>query len=160
MEYRRIVVLLGAIIFLVSGFLPLLSASWLVLEESKFAASPSLFDIYSSFGQLGQVGITPIATAIPSGALVILLTIVLYPIAIVLGFAGILKSKLALVAGILGIICWIGAIMTVSSLQSFVESIPPIYGSFSVEYGYGIFVGLIGAIIMLVAYFLEKLGLK
>ena len=146
MEYWKIAALVGAIVFLVSAFLPLVAAGLFGL---------SLVDLYSligwAFGQsevsLGLVDLPAEATVPMIG---ILLTLILYPITVILGFVSFLKRKLALVAGILGIICWVGAIIFIASIQSMLGMFAEVLG-----YGAGIFVGLAGAIILLVASFLK-----
>jgi hypothetical protein len=77
---------------------------------------------------------------------------ILYPIAVIIGFLGFLKRRLALTAGILGIICWIIPLMTINGIQ--------VATQLNVQQGYGIYAGMVGAIIMLVGYVLQKLGLK
>ena len=136
LEYGKITVLLGAIIFSASGFLPLVSFG----NEYQ----PSLFGLYAGFGQVGQ----QIAAAVFG----FFLTLILYPIAVIIGFLGFLKRRLALTAGILGIICWIIPLMTINGIQAATQ--------LNVQQGYGIYAGMVEAIIMLVGYVLQKLGLK
>jgi len=122
MDYWKIVALVGTIIFLVSGFLPMFSTS-----EFSF----SLFNFYRG------------SVTIDAGVIGILLTIILYPVAVILGFVSILKRKVAMVAGIVGLICWFG---TLAYLVQFnVVSLA----------GAGIYVGIVGAVIMAIAYFVK-----
>ena len=122
MDYGKIVALVGTIIFLVSGFLPMISASEFIF---------SLFNLYT-----GKV-------TIDAGVIGILLTIILYPVAVILGFVSVLKRKVAMVAGIVGLICWIGTLAYLA--QSNAVSLA----------GVGIYVGIAGAVIMAIAYFLK-----
>ncbi|MEM3565999.1 MAG: hypothetical protein QXK18_03905 [Candidatus Bathyarchaeia archaeon] len=127
MEKWQITAILGTIIFLIAGALPLV-------------AGVSLFDAYGAVLSGAGAGGIPISTA----SVGILLTIILYPITVILGFVSIIKRKLAIIAGILGIICWIGAILFINEISGGV-----------LGYGYGIYVGFIGAIILLVTYFIK-----
>lgn len=122
MNYWKIVALVGTIIFLVSGFLPMISASEFSL---------SLFNLYTG------------SVTIDAGVIGILLTIILYPIAVVLGFISILKRKVAMAAGIVGLICWIGTLAYLAQANAVSLA------------GAGIYVGIAGAVIMAIAYFLN-----
>jgi len=122
MDYWKIVALVGTIIFLVSGFLPMISAS-----EFSF----SLFNLYTG------------SVTIDAGVIGILLTIILYPVAVILGFVSILKRKVAMVAGIVGLICWIGTLAYLAQANAVSHA------------GVGIYVGIAGAVIIAVAYFLK-----
>jgi hypothetical protein len=146
----KIIALFGAIVFLASAFLPLLAAGSLGV---------SLVEFYSLIGWiLGQSeassGIFSGPVNLPAEATLavigMFLTLILYPAAVVLGFLSFLKRKLALVAGTLGIICWVGAIIFIAGIQSMAGTFAEALG-----YGAGIFVGIAGAIILLVAYFLK-----
>jgi hypothetical protein len=138
LEYWKISALIGAIIFLASGFLPFISAG------GGVASSP-LTDIYNGLG-FGMDWGTVFST-LPMYGIGWLLAMILYPVTVVLGLASFLRRKLALLAGILGIICGIGEIMMISGVQSY-------FGG-AIEYGYGIFVGFAGAIIMLAANYIK-----
>jgi hypothetical protein len=122
MDYGKIVALVGTIIFLVSGFLPMISAS-----EFSF----SLFNLYTG------------SVTIDAGVIGILLTIILYPVAVILGFVSILKRKVAMVAGIVGLICWIGTLAYLAQANAVSHA------------GVGIYVGIAGAVIITIAYFLK-----
>jgi hypothetical protein len=151
LENWKFIALIGAIIFLASGFLPLLAVGSLGV---------SLVDFYSLIGWiLGQSeassGIFSGPINLPAEATVavigMFMTLILYPVAVVLGFLSFLRRKIALVAGILGVICWLGAIMFIAGIQS-MAGMP----AEELGYGAGTFVGLAGAIILLVAYFLKR----
>jgi hypothetical protein len=144
LEYWKISALIGAIIFLASGFLPFIS----YISAGGGVASSPLTDIYSGLG-LGMDWGTVFST-LPMYGIGWLLAMILYPVTVVLGLASFLRRKLALFAGILGIICGIGEIMMISGLQSLLAE----FGG-AIEYGYGIFVGFAGAIIMLAANYIK-----
>ena len=131
MDYWKIVALVGTIIFLVSGFLPMISAS-----EFSF----SLFNLYAVMGQAGE---NAGSVTIDAGVIGILLTIIPYPVAVILGFVSILKRKFAMVAGIVGLICWIGTLAYLAQANAVSHA------------GVGIYVGIAGAVIMAIAYFLK-----
>jgi hypothetical protein len=130
MEKWQISAVVGTIVFLVAGFLPLISVFGI--------ASISLIDIYGAFGGAMAAGIA-------IGFDLFLLTMILYPITIILGFASIIKPILATIAGILGIICWIVAMFTIS-----------LYSMGMLQYGIGVYVGLLGAIILLATRFIKS----
>jgi len=136
LEYWKIVAFTGTIIFLASAFLPLISVS--VLDTT---ASISLVDLYNALARAG--GQTAGDVTVPSGMYGILLTIVLYPVTVILGFVGIARRKASLAAGILGIICWLGSIIALSSIDALQYT------------GLGIYVGFVGAIILLLAFALK-----
>lgn len=136
MEYWKIMVLVGTIIFLISAFLPLITVT--VLDQP---ASISLVDLYSVLAQAGEQSIGDVT--VPSGLYGILLTIFLYPVTVIMGFVSIAKRKVALAAGILGIVCWLGSIIALSSLEALQYT------------GLGVYVGFIGSIIFLVSFALK-----
>jgi hypothetical protein len=122
MNCWKILALVGTIIFLFSGFLPMVSAS-----EFSF----NLSDFYTG------------SVTIDAGVIGILLTIILYPVAVILGFVSILKRKVAMIAGIVGLICWIGTLAYFAQVNAVSHA------------GVGIYVGIAGAVIMAIAYFLK-----
>jgi hypothetical protein len=143
LENWQVMALIGAIIFLVSGFLPLVSASALTITVSF-----SLIDFYRYIGQSTS---TTDTIPVPTSAYMMFLTLILYPITVILGFVSTVKQKVALAAGMLGIICWIGALWFVYDMNTLAMGM--------LQYGIGIFVGLVGAIIMFVASFLKPRGI-
>lgn len=102
--------------------------------------SSSLFNLYSALGQgWNIVGSITLYTA----TIGILLTMVIYPIVLVLGLVSLIKRKIAILAGILGLVCWIG---TLAYLAQF---------DFLSYTGLGVYLGIAGAVIMAIAYFLK-----
>jgi hypothetical protein len=136
--YSRIAALVGTIIFLVSAFLPLIIVpgfSWSLVDEYQNIGSMDWYSFFASY---------------PVSALGLLLLVILWPLAMGLCVASIFRRKIGLVAGVVGIVCWVGAVM-------YVMGVNPASGF--VQYGAGIFVGFAGAIILLVAYYVKpKLG--
>ncbi len=143
----KIVALVGTIVFLISGFLPLISASLF-----DFSFWYSLLNLYASLGQTVETGAG--AASVSAGSIGILLTIILYPLAIVLGLVSIARRKIALAAGILGIICWIGAMIAINEILS---GIPDI-GSPLQYVGLSAYIGFIGSIILIIASAMKPSG--
>jgi hypothetical protein len=141
LDYWKIAVLIGTMVFLISAFLPMTNVGVNLVDLYRIIVS--VMTQGSTSTDVGSLGTLP--ADIYVAAIGILLTIILWPIALILGFVSIAKRRVALAAGILGVICWIGAIMFVAILQSY----------YVVQYGAGIFVGFAGAVILLVAYFLK-----
>ena len=133
MEYWKIVALVGAVVFGVSVFLPVYSA---------LGFSRSLLDEYQD---LGSRDWGSYFSSYPASAVGLLLLAILWPIALVLCIVSIFRHRIALAAGVVGIICWIGAIMYIMGVPT----------SGLIQYGAGIFVGFAGAIILLVAYYIK-----
>jgi hypothetical protein len=133
LEYWKIVALVGIIVFLTSVFLPLISA---------FGTSDSLANVYQDIGSTDWAFLF---ANYPAATIGLLLLLILWPIALILSIVSIFKRKTSLIAGIVGIICWVGSVMYVS--QS------PLSGA--VQYGAGVFAGFAGAIIVLVAYYIK-----
>lgn len=140
MQYWKIVALIGAVIFLLSGFLPLVSVFNIV--------SISLVDVYRLIGA-ASTEISETSVPITASAIGLLLAIFLYIPAAIVGFVGVFKRKAALAAGILGLICWIGAVIGLAM------PIPDASFSLLQYVGAGVFVGFVAAIILIAAYFLK-----
>jgi hypothetical protein len=136
LESWKIAAFIGAILFLVSGLLPLIS-----LSLFDFSYWLSLLNVYASLGQTVESGAGSVSVS--AGSIGILLTIILYPIAVILGFVSVLKRGLALAAGILGIICWSGFLLALNELR-FLQYI-----------GLSVYLGFIGAIILIIAFALK-----
>jgi hypothetical protein len=144
LDYWKIAALIGTMVFLVSAFLPMTNVGVNLVDLYRIIVS--IMAQGSTSTDVASLGALP--ADIYVAAIGILLTIVLWPIALILGFVSIAKRRVALAAGTVGLICWIGAIMFVAVLQSY-------FGSDLLQYGTGIFVGFAGAVILLVAYFLK-----
>lgn len=131
--YSKIAPLIGAIVFLVSVFLPLYSApgfSW------------SLVDVYQN---IGSADWAYLFGNYPVSAVGLLLLAILWPVALGLCVASIFRRKISLAAGVVGMVCWAGSVMYIMGGPA----------SGLVQYGAGIFVGFAGAIILLAAYYIK-----
>jgi hypothetical protein len=135
LHYWRIVALVGTIIFSLSGVAPMVSYGLL-----NPTISLSLFNLYSAVGQGWNIfDSAPLDTA----TIGILLTMIIYPIALILGLVSLIKRKIAILAGTLGLVCWTG---TLAYLAQF---------DFLSYTGLGVYIGIAGAVIMAIAYFLK-----
>lgn len=124
---------IGTVIFLFSAFMPFISS----------IVSVSLMDYYYQL-----FGMQNLPTVYG-----VLHTMILYPMTLALAFAGILKRRFAVVAGAVGVLCWIFALFSVSIYKL---NYNPSMWSGLIQYGSGIFIGLVGAIIILIAYFITR----
>ena len=135
MHYWRIVALIGMLVFSLSGIAPIVS-------DNLFSPTISwnLFDLYSAVGRGWNIIDSVTANSATIG---ILLTMIIYPIALVLGLVSIVKRKIAIIAGTLGLICWIGTLAYLAQIDVLSYT------------GLGAYIGIAGAIIMATAYFLK-----
>ena len=145
MDYWRIVALVRIATFSVSAFIPLVSS----------LISLSLIDFYGL-----EIGIQkpPFGTwTMPNDLAMVFVTMFLYPITLILGFLTLLRRRLALAAGSVGIVCWLSAFLAVSNWKL---NYSPQEFSMLIQYGAGIFFGLVGGVIILISFFLkpEKWG--
>jgi hypothetical protein len=108
-------------------------------------ANNGFMDLYYDLGNwIGRGLLGTASSIIVIGAL---MTAILHPITIALAFLSIVKPRLTRVAGILGIVSCAGIIVAVSDL---------IAHNPGLEYGIGIWVGLAGAIILLISGYISK----
>ena len=136
LESFKIVALIGTLLFLFSAFLPLASHSLF-----DFAGSFSLLNVYSALGQ--SVSTAGGGGSLSAADIGVLMLIVLFPVALILGLVSIVKRKIALPAGILGILCWIGGLIVLNQFSILSYA------------GLGVYLGLVGAIILAAAYFMK-----
>lgn len=83
----------------------------------------------------------------PLGAYGIVLSIILFPIVVFLGFLSLWKRKFFSATEVLGILYLLGAVVAVASYKPTV--------SFTVQYGLGIYIAIVGFAIFLAAYSLK-----
>jgi hypothetical protein len=138
LENHKVAALIGTIVFLLSGVLPLVSVSLF-----DFSYYFSLFNAYSLVMQGGSS--SSASFTVTAGSVGVLLMIILYPVALILCLVSIFKRKVAAVAGILGLICWIGWAMALNELQVMSYA------------GLALYVGFLGAIILLIASALKPM---
>ena len=85
-----------------------------------------------------------------------LLTMILFPITGIVGFLSLVSRKIALLAGILGVICWLGSIWGIFELKSLIAQ-TPLFGLAiltMIQFGTGIFIGILGSSILIASYFI------
>ncbi len=145
----------GSLILLLSGALPLISLHFI----GTFTVS--LFDLYRgltfSISEYAAEWIEAFSS-IGAGIFVIL---ILFPVALVFGFASLkFGSKGSLVAGVLGMICWFGALAAILQLRlSLAQSGSPLAGLAAgfIQVGYGVYGGIIGSAVLLASYGVSRL---
>jgi hypothetical protein len=155
METWRVIAVIGAVVFIFSVALPLISIQFI----GTF--SVSLLDLYSAIGRGGTTSTPEMPSELTQPferiGIGLLLTVILFPVTAIIGLISVATSrKLALAAGILGIICWLGSIWAILELKSMLAQ--QLFGQIAAEmiqFGNGIFVGILGALIMLVSYFIR-----
>lgn len=160
LEYWRITVLVGIVVFLFSLTLPLVSiAQW---------TNISLFDVYSHAEDLSLPDNAVVRATLgrlfsvreykeqtQGATLKLLTTIILFPVALAIGVMSLLIShKIALVSGILGIVCWLSSIWAIMEIKSITIEKGAQSWSEAITFGSGIFMGIVGAVILIVSYFI------
>jgi hypothetical protein len=132
LENYKVAALIGTIVFLLSGVLPLVSIS--LFDFSFYFSLLSVYNLVLQGGSSSSASFT-----VTAGSVGFLLMMILYPVALILGMVSIFKRKVAVAAGILGLICWAGAAVALNDLQVMSYA------------GLALYVGFLGAIILLIA---------
>jgi hypothetical protein len=135
LDYWKIIALVGTIIFLLSGFLPMIA-------DSLFTPTASL-NLFNLYAQIGQAQSTTGSVTLDTATIGLILTIILWPITLVLGLISILRKKASVAAGILGLLCWIGTLIALAQYDAMQYA------------GIGVYIGIAGAIIIAAAYFIQ-----
>lgn len=146
----------GTLILLFSGALPLISLHFIGVF------SLSLFDLYPELGFGLSTSESPsewteFFSSVEAG---LILIAILFPITLVAGFASLrFGPKACLVAGFLGMICWLGSLFAIVLLKlSIAQSGGPLggLGANFIQIGYGVYGGILGSAILLISYFVAK----
>jgi hypothetical protein len=147
--------LTGTTVFLFAGTLPFVSAQFMGMTFSI-----SLFDFYGLVGGSNSTGLlanyTPQAImAPPSFGAALLVTMVLFPIVVIAGFVSVIRPKVTILAGILGVLCWLGSLFAVLQLKSLISQQGTLgaLAAGSIQIGSGVCMGILGAVILLASYF-------
>ena len=155
MKTWQIIALTGTIVFLFAGMLPFVSAQFMGMTFSI-----SLFDFYGLVGGSNSTGLlanyTPQAImAPPSFGAELLVTMVLFPIVVIAGFISVIRPKVTILAGILGVLCWLGSLLAVLQLKSLISQQGTLgaLAAGSIQIGSGVYMGILGAVILLASYF-------
>ncbi len=156
MKIWQIAVFNGTLILLLSGALPLVSIQFI----GTF--SLSLFDLYTGFGRGLSMLESPseLTETLSSVVAGLILTVILFPIAVAVGFASLkIGPKACLVAGFLGMICWLSSLFALIQLKlSIAQSGSPLGGLAAslIQIGYGVYGGILGSIILLLSYLVAR----
>ena len=128
----------GTAIFLLSGFLPLFHA----------VRTYNLIDLYEL--EWGWIGESLFWSGLRNSEVLkwIYVSMILYPITLILSHFCIFICKLVYLPGISGVICWFSALATVTYYNM-------AYGLPDFQYGIGIFVGIAGAILLVSGYYMK-----
>ncbi len=152
MKVWQITSLVGTLIFLFAGVLPVVSVQFVT------AFQISLFDIYGWIaGGRYTVEATPqwneAFSVVAAGFLIIA---VLFPITVFIGLISVFKSpKLSFIAGFLGSIYSVSAIVAVLQLKSLIVELGGSLGALAasfIQIGNGVYVSLLGSAVLLVSY--------
>jgi len=87
--------------------------------------------------------VSSVGKGVTAATIGLLLTLILYPVAVILGFVSIINGKVAIIAGILGLACWIGTLVYLVQFDAISYT------------GNGIYMGIVGATVTASAYFLR-----
>lgn len=164
MKYFRLVAGVGLLIVVLALVMPWLTITFL----GQF--NITLADIYRfiSSGQSTAPSDSPQSSITESmaGVIGILITILAYPISIVLGTASLATRKATPFAGIAGIISGVSWILGVESLKAVMVREASQAGGFGgmmaatissiVTIGYGTYIAIIGGIVIFIAYFITS----
>jgi hypothetical protein len=138
LEYWKIMALVGTIVFLFSVFIPYASVSAFGITMNR--------SLENEYQDAGRTEWNSLFANYPAAAVGLLMLMILWPIALILGILSIFKRKTTLIAGVVGIVCWVGAVMYISGLPA---------TGYPLQYGAGMFTGFAGAIILLIACYIK-----
>jgi len=152
MRTWQIMALAGTLIFLFAGVLPLFSVQFIL------TFSISLIDLYGWIGRGLYAGedIPEWSEAFSGVAAGFFIIAVLFPMTVIIGLASVIKNpKLSLIAGFLGCVYSLGAIITVLRMMALIAELGGSFGGMAASFmqiGYGVYVSLLGSVILLVSY--------
>lgn len=144
---------IGILLFFFSAALPLVFIYFIGVF------SINLVDLYRWFGYgLPIFDPTPEWTqAFSSVAAGFLLIAILFPTTIIVWFASFkIGPKACLIAGSLGMVCWLGTLFAIIQLKLLTAQLMGPLGGLAADFiqiGYGVYVGILGSVILLVSYF-------
>ncbi len=136
MDLRKTVIFIGLILFLLSAVAPFISLGLLNMEGYV-----NLVGLYVQLAQNGRAaGSVSVDIAIPG----ILLAMLLYPLAIILGFTSLFRKRIALASGILALACSGSILAALIQLEA-------------VSYiGIGVYLGIIGSLLIIIISIFKK----
>ena len=153
MKIWQILASIGTLVFFFSGALPLISIHFIGIF------SISLFDLYNWFGSGLPISESPPewTQAFSSVAMGFLLIAILFPITIIVGFASLrIGPKVCLMAGSLGMICWLGSLFAITQMKLLIAQSGGLFGGLVASFihiGYGVYGGILGSVMLLISYF-------
>ena len=151
MKIWQILAFNATLVLFFSGALPFISIHFIGIF------SMSLFDLYRGFGLSIPESLSELTEAFSSVGAGLLFIAILFPISLIVGFASLrIGPKACLIAGSLGMICWLGSLLAIIQLKlSMAQSGGPLGGLVAglIQVGYGIYGGLLGSAILLISYF-------
>lgn len=141
---------IGTVVFLFSVALPMISIQFIATFSIR------LLDVYSWVGRGPSLpeDNSQWAQAFSAVGIGLLLVAILYPITVVVGFLSLaISPKGSVVAGVLGIACWLCSVIATLELKSIVSQLLGVFGADLIQIGYGVYVGILGSVVLLVSYF-------
>lgn len=124
----------------------------------------NLVDLYRWFGYGLPIfeSASEWTQAFSSVAMGFLLTAILFPTTIIVWFASFkIGPKACLIAGSLGMVCWLGSLFAIIQLKLLTAQLGGPFGGLAasfIQIGYGVYVGILGSVILLVSYFVSAHG--
>ncbi|MCL4437361.1 MAG: hypothetical protein M1503_05135 [Thaumarchaeota archaeon] len=163
MDYFRIVAGVGLTILILAAMMPWFTVTF--LDQFNISLADLYRLILSSTGRTQPpAGITPNSLTEGTAGIGLSLTLITYPVSLILGVAAIVKRKITPFAGIVGIFSGAFWMLGVDSLKSAAakEGLKTISlggmitaeASSVINVGHGAYVAIIGGVIILVSYFI------
>ena len=132
------------------GFILFMFASFLSLINNSGGKTFSILNFYTSYVSTGRI--PPLNAERPLADYWLLLAMVLYPIALCLSYISLFRARMMLFAGNVGLLTWIAYVVAVS-----VASSP---WSVTALVGPAVYVGIIGAAMLVTAYYLRRKSVR
>ena len=149
----QMLTLIGVVVFGFSAVLPLISVHFIM------DFTTNLVDVYGWIGRGFPAGgevMSILSNAFSSIWIGLIVTVILFPITIIVAFASLkMGAKLCLIAGVLGIICWLGALFSVEQFKVMVAQSGGPFGALIaswIQIGYSVYVGILGSVILVASY--------
>lgn len=124
----------------------------------------SLFDLYKGFGLSIPESLSELTEAFSTFGAGLVFIAILFPLSLIVGFASLrIGPKACLIAGSLGMICWLGSLFAIVQLKlSIAQSGGPLGGLVAglIHIGYAVYGGILGSAILLISYFVAAYEAK
>ncbi len=165
MKTSAILAIVGVIVLLIALVLP-----WIAVNAFGLSVGASLGEMYGALLEgLGsaQANYTPdissLSSLVSPTMIGILATLILYPVALIVGIVSVKVKKLTIAAGVLAIITGILWIVGIEGLKSTLASLGSVQGidiSSMIGAGYGTYLAIISGVIFFVAFFVRNRASK